>query len=256
MNSNNELNPLVDIIIPNYNKGIFIDECINSVIRQTYKNWVLYIIDDASNDDSKKYLKKYENSKNINITYLKKNKGPYFCRNLALRKSTADYIAFLDSDDYWCENKLTEQINFMIKNNFSFSFSDYFSFFNNDKSNLKSTNIRHKFNFENFINNSSINSSTMILKRSIIGSTKFKNIKHEDYLFKCEILKKNIIASKVNKKLVYYRILKTSRSANKLNNLINLWHINKNYNHLNTLKNLKSLFFISVNSIKKYGFKK
>ena len=58
MNSKNELNPFVDIIIPNYNKGIFIDECINSVIRQTYKNWVLYIIDDASNDDSKKFLKK------------------------------------------------------------------------------------------------------------------------------------------------------------------------------------------------------
>ena len=75
---------------------------------------------------------------------------------LALRKSTADYIAFLDSDEFLN----LEQINFMIKNNFSFSFSDYFSFFNNDKSNLKSTNIRHKFNFENFINNSSINSST------------------------------------------------------------------------------------------------
>jgi teichuronic acid biosynthesis glycosyltransferase TuaG len=256
MNSNNELNPLVDIIIPNYNKGIFIDECINSVIRQSYKNWVLYIIDDASNDDSKKYLKKYENSKNINITYLKKNKGPHFCRNLALRRSTSEYIAFLDSDDYWFENKLTDQINFMIKNNSSFSFSDYFSFFNNDKSNLKSTNLRHEFNFEDFINNSSINSSTMILKRSIIGSTKFKNIKHEDYLFKCEILKKNVIANKINKKLANYRILKTSRSANKLNNLINLWYINKNYNHFNTYKNLKSLFSISINSLKKYGFKK
>ena len=61
---------------------------------------------------------------------------------------------------------------------------------------------------------------------------------------------------KINKKLAYYRILKTSRSANKLSNLINLWHINKNYNRLNTYKNLKSLFFISVNSLKKYGFKK
>ena len=255
MNSKNELNPFVDIIIPNYNKGIFIDECINSVIRQTYKNWVLYIIDDASNDDSKKFLKKYENIKKINITYLKKNKGPHFCRNLALRKSSSEYIAFLDSDDYWSENKLSEQIKFMISNDYSFSFSDYFSFFQNNSSKLRSTNIKSKFSFEDFINNSSINSSTMILKKKIIGFTKFKKIRHEDYLFKCEILKKNFQAHKINKKLAHYRILKSSRSGNKFKNLINLWHINKYFNHLNNYKNLKSLFFISLNSIKKYGLK-
>ena len=49
--------PFVDIILPNYNKGQFLELCINSVIAQTYKNWKLFIIDDNSTDDSKKNFK-------------------------------------------------------------------------------------------------------------------------------------------------------------------------------------------------------
>jgi len=56
-------NPTVDIIIPNYNKEIYLKECVNSVLNQTYNNWKLYIIDDCSTDKSLKYLKKIKNKK-------------------------------------------------------------------------------------------------------------------------------------------------------------------------------------------------
>ncbi len=255
MNAKNNLNPTVDIIIPNYNKGLFIEECIESVLNQTYKDWQLYIIDDASNDNSRKILDKYFNKANINITYLNKNKGPYFCRNLGIRKSKSDLISFLDSDDYWTKNKLKDQISFMIDKNYDFTYSDYFFFFKNDKQNLKETRVQKKFLFKDFIKDSSINSSTMILKRNIVGLTKFKKVKHEDYLFKCDILKKNLAAFKIDKKLAYYRIIDSSRSSSKLSNLISLWYINKRFNNLNIFENFKSLFFISLNSLKKYGIK-
>ena len=58
------INKKVDIIIPNYNKGKYLEEAIVSVINQIYKNWNLYIIDDNSNDSSKKILKKYAKNKN------------------------------------------------------------------------------------------------------------------------------------------------------------------------------------------------
>ena len=61
--------PKIDIIIPNYNKGNYIDQAIMSVINQTYKNWQLFVIDDNSDDDSKKILKKYKNKKKIKIIY-------------------------------------------------------------------------------------------------------------------------------------------------------------------------------------------
>ena len=82
----NKKNPFVDIIMPNFNKERFIEESINSVIAQTYDNWKLFIIDDNSNDNSKKVINNFENNK-IKIIFLKKNKGVAFCRNLAIRYS-------------------------------------------------------------------------------------------------------------------------------------------------------------------------
>ena len=110
----------VDIIMPNYNKDKFIKYSINSVISQTFSNWNLFIIDDNSNDQSKKIIKSFDNNK-IKKIYLPKNKGVAFCRYLGIRLSKSKYITFLDSDDYWTSNKLEEQIFFMDKNNYDFT---------------------------------------------------------------------------------------------------------------------------------------
>ena len=58
--------------------------------------------------------------------HVKPGKGPAFVRNLGMRKSKNEYVAFLDSDDFWLPNKLEKQINFMRLNNYSFTFTDYF----------------------------------------------------------------------------------------------------------------------------------
>ena len=246
--------PVVDVILPNYNKGAFLEEAINSVLNQTYKRWHLFIIDDHSSDNSIDIINKLKSVKNLSVIKLKKNKGPSFCRNYAMRLSNAKYISFIDSDDSWSVDKLEKQINFMEKNNLNFTYTDYTSFFehNGEK---KNTSIKDHFDFKSFIKNSSINTTTMIIARSILGNHRFKKIKLcEDYLFKCSLLKKNI-AKKLNENLAYYRISKKSRSSKRLKNLYWLWHINKNYNKLNFVENLISVCFISINSIKKYGLK-
>ena len=73
--------PFVDVILPNYNKSKFIEEAINSVVSQTYKNWHLYIIDDGSTDSSFEVINKFTNLKNVTVIKLSKNMGPAFCRN-------------------------------------------------------------------------------------------------------------------------------------------------------------------------------
>ena len=248
----------VDIILPNYNKFNFVEEAIDSVVNQTFKNWHMYIIDDNSNDNSWSVIKTFSNLHNVTHVRLNKNMGPSFCRNYGMRISKSKYISFIDSDDTWKSNKLEKQINFMEKNNLDFTYTDYIPFFQiNKKKNYKQrTFLKDTFNFNTFIKNSSINTTTMIIRRSILGTTRFKKIKlMEDYLFKCKLLKKNNIAKKLNDDLALYRILNKSRSSQRLKNIFWLWKINKNYNKLSFFTNLMSIIYITINSIKKYGLK-
>ena len=250
--------PFVDVIMPNYNKGRFLNESINSVIKQEYKKWNLFIIDNCSEDDSKKVLKSFEGKFNkINIIYLSKNMGVAFSRNFGIRISNSEYVSFLDSDDYWSSNKLIDQINFMVKYNNVFTYTDYTPFIskNNNKIFKKRIIAPDGLNYEQFINNTSIATSSMIIKRSFIGRTKFPRVTLEDYAFKCKVLKKKCTAVKSKNNSTFYRISRNSLSSNKFRNIYWIWYINKKYNKLSLVKRLKSLFLISISSIKRYGLK-
>ena len=120
--------PLVDIIVPNFNKCEYVHESINSVINQTFTNWNLILVDHYSTDNSRKIIAKFRNIDKLNVIFLQKNKGVSFSRNLAIRYSKAKYISFLDSDDIWAPSKLENQINFMEKNNYDFTYTNYVPF--------------------------------------------------------------------------------------------------------------------------------
>ena len=118
----------IDIILPNYNSFEFIDKTIQSVLNQNFTNWRLIIIDDFSNIDTRKKIKKYEKLKKIKIYWLKKNRGAAYCRNFAINKSKSKYLAFIDSDDIWKKNKLKLQLKYMKKNNYDFTYTYYETF--------------------------------------------------------------------------------------------------------------------------------
>ena len=170
----------IDIILPNYNSALYIEDTIKSVINQTYKNWKLIIVDDCSDKNTKLILKKFSKHKKIKIIWLNKNKGAGYCRNLAIQKSNSQYIAFIDSDDIWKKNKLRSQINFMSKQNYSFSYTDYETF----GVKIKKIKKRSNLNFTIFIKNTSIDTSTMIIKRKSIHNDRFTNTNIcEDFFF-------------------------------------------------------------------------
>ena len=248
----------VDIILPTYNCAEYIEEAINSVIDQTLENWKLIIIDDASKDSTTSLIKNYLNDKRIVLKILKKNKGQGFCRNLALRYSNSKYVAFIDSDDIWKKDKLKKQIEFMNNFNLDFTYTDFtiFKEINGVKKLNKQIVLPEKFTYDLFVNKTSICTSTMIIKRSIIGMTKFLNTKRcEDFFFKCELLKNCKTANNLRENLTFYRISKNSLQSNKFKNLYWVWYINKRYNKMNIIKNILSIFLISINSLKNYGFK-
>jgi glycosyltransferase involved in cell wall biosynthesis len=217
----------------------------------------LIIIDDASTDNTRKILhklyKEYGNKKKIVILKNKVNKGQAYSRNLGLKYSKSNFIAFLDSDDFWEKNKLKNQIKFMITNNYDFTYTDYKIIKNNK---IKTIKVPDYFNYKKFIYNSSINTCSVILKRKIIKNIYFKNLRFsEDYFFKCQILKKNITAYRYPGSYAYYLIRDNSLQSNRFLVLISLWIINKNLNKMNFINNIISILSISFNSLKKYGYR-
>ena len=242
----------IDIILPNYNSFEFIDKTIQSVLNQNLTNWKLIIVDDFSNIETRKKIKKYEKFKKIKIYWLKKNRGAAFCRNFAMSKSKSEYLAFIDSDDIWKKNKLKLQLKYMKKNNYDFTYTSYETF------GIQSRKIVPpiKFHFDSFIKNTSIATSSMMIKRRTAKDIKFTDTEIcEDYYFKCKILKKVKFAYCLKKNLTKYRIRKNSLQSNKFKIFFWIWKINYKYNRLTFVENLNSLFNISLNSIKKYGFK-
>lgn len=115
---------LISIVMPSYNASAFIKESIASVQRQTYKNWELIIVDDCSSDNTVDLIKSVEDER-IRFFKNEKNSGAAVSRNRALHEAKGKWIAFLDSDDIWVPTKLEEQLAFMKKNNYAFTYTDY-----------------------------------------------------------------------------------------------------------------------------------
>ena len=105
--------PLISIIIPLYNKERFIENTLNSVLRQTFMDYEVIIIDDGSNDDSGSIVSNFDD-KRITV-YSNSNNGVSHARNFGISKANSDLIALLDGDDLWEPNHLENLYNLYEK---------------------------------------------------------------------------------------------------------------------------------------------
>ena len=105
----NSEKPLVSVIIPTYNRANLIGRAIQSVLDQTYRNIEIIVVDDASNDNTEEIVTKFRNK---NVVYIRhdRNKGGGAARNAGIIASSGQYIAFLDDDDEWLNDKLEKQV--------------------------------------------------------------------------------------------------------------------------------------------------
>ena len=104
--------PLVSVIIPTYNRSGLICTAIDSVIAQTYASTEIIVVDDGSTDDTRSVLQRYGDRIRL---LSQENSGPAAARNKGIAAARGEYIAFLDSDDYWLPEKLTRQIEALEK---------------------------------------------------------------------------------------------------------------------------------------------
>ena len=180
--------PLISVIITYYKKKSFIKKTLKSIFDQTYKNFeVIFVFDDEDTSDIeyiKLLLVKFKKKK---IIINKKNLGVAKSRNLAIRHSKGIYLAFIDADDVWKKNKLSNQLNFMEKNSHYFSFTSYVVIDEKDKI-LK----LKKVNFDATYNNL-INIGSYIFNSKVLGLMQKETRLDMDQLIKIALKKKRKI---------------------------------------------------------------
>jgi teichuronic acid biosynthesis glycosyltransferase TuaG len=247
------LNNRVSIITPIYNSEEFIVDTIESVISQSYKNWELIIIDDCSTDNSLQLIQKYiDLDERISLFINKENSGAAVSRNLGLKKSSGNFICFIDSDDLWNPLKLETQLNFMLNNNFAISFTSYNLIDENGNSLNKVINSIKEINYEGYLKNTIIGMSTSMIDTEKTGVFEFVNIRtRQDTYLWITLLKRGLSAHGLNMTLASYRVRKDSISANKLNAAKRVWYLYYNLENLGLLKSIYYFSFYVVNAIKK-----
>ncbi len=245
-NQNNT--PLVSIIVNCHNGEEYLNECISSIINQTYKNWELIFWDNMSNDSSYKILKNYSDNR---IKYFKSKTftSLYVARNLALEKASGDFISFLDTDDWWVNDKVQKQIKLFSNNkNLNVVYTNFYVFKQKRKKkkiisnkNLPTGKITQQL--LNVYNMGGI--LTALVRKEVFEKTKFDSdyeiIADFDFFVKTSL---NNVFDCIQEPLAFYRIHESNTIIKKIG--LQIYETEKWLQKNSKINNLKDYSFNGV----------
>lgn len=209
---------MISVIMPLYNNEKYVVEAIQSVIDQTYEDWELIIVNDASTDNSKEIVQRFLHKQldsRIKLINLENNKGVSFARNLGIKKAKGEYISFLDSDDLWDKGFLSELYKKIKETDKQIIYSKFAYFYNEDNIRVNKA-IMQEGKIDKFIVKKKCRYETeypfhicgILVKKSLIDKYKIdfpedQNL-FEDGLFLSKLICITDIIG-VDKVLIYYR---------------------------------------------------
>lgn len=239
------------IITPMYNCKEYISQTIQSVINQSYESWELILIDDCSTDGTfEEVSEAYKDHPQIIIIKNQVNSGAGYTRNHGLELSKGRYIAFLDSDDIWCSEKLQKQLTFMKTNNAPISHSS-FSFINengNKRSGL--VEVTERVNLETLMRKTEIGTSTAIIDTNITGKFSFELIRtRQDIRLWMELMSLGHISYGLDEVLVNYRVRSNQISSNKFKMLWQTFKVYISFTKIPMTSRIFYFFSYVINSV-------
>lgn len=248
------VNELVSIITPVYNNSEFIKQTIESVQKQTYKNWEMIIVDDCSTDRTPELIKKIS-QKDDRIKYIKleNNSGAAIARNKALSESRGRFIAYLDADDLWKKNKIQNQIDFMLAHDYAFVCSNYEKIDVNNKI-LKQVKIPKEINYKLFLRNTIIQTVGVMIDSRKTGRELLimPNVRRrQDAATWCQLLKSGFNCYGVPEFLSYYRVVPKSLSSNKIKAMKGTWFLYRKIEKLSLVNACFCFLGYAINAVKK-----
>lgn len=252
-NAKERIDGLCSVIMPAYNNEKYVSSAIQSVLEQSYGKLELIIIDDASVDETAKIvMEKQAEDSRIQYYRLSKNQGCAYARNLGLEKAKGEYIAFLDSDDYWCKSKLQKQITILKNKQHTLCATAYEMIDDNDKI-TKHRKIKVNITYTDLLKENSIIFSTVVCRFVDIQNMKFKDDwYHEDYVFLLDCVNSGLLLYGIDVPLTYYRVHSKGRSFNKFKAAYNRWRIYNKYLQMSVSESVRYFMSYALHGVIKY----
>ncbi|KFF25090.1 glycosyltransferase family 2 protein [Chryseobacterium vrystaatense] len=217
--------PLVSLVIITMNHEKFIEQACMSAISQTYPNYEIILLDNASKDQTFKNAEKilsqfgqhYKMIRNTESFGVAKN------INIAVSETSGEYISLLSGDDWYTEDSLAEKVSYIQKNPVDFVLSDGYKYYQDEdkttdayapKEKRHIIDSLHNFFHENVSENRTANVGTFVKRELLVKYPFDESINTEDWDMNLRLTSKGYKIGFIDKKLFYYRILSTSLSRN------------------------------------------
>ncbi|WP_435235568.1 glycosyltransferase family 2 protein [Psychromonas sp. PT13] len=235
------MNNLVSVISPAYNAEKHLRKLVECVASQSIRVLEHIIIDDGSTDDSLRILrsleKKYPHIKIIS----QENQGAGVARNKGIAVAQGKYIAFLDSDDVWAEDKLRSQIEFMENENIAFSYGDYYEVDDESGDIIKERRTPEFLTYHDLLKSCPIGCLTVAFNQYELGKLYMPAIRRgQDWALWLQIMKSEITAYRYSGILASYTVVKGSLSKNKVKKAFNMYKIYRSQN----LSYFQSIYYL------------
>jgi len=244
----------VSVIIPVYNAERFLEETLESLSNQTFKDFeALLVIDKKSKDRSLAIATQWALSDpRFKVFENTEAGGVSANRNQGLNKAQGDYIAFLDSDDLWLPEKLEKQIRFMEENHHHFSCHGFKKITEHGEELGIVVLPPTKISYSELLKDNRIGCLSVMLTKSLAAELRFKDLLHEDMALWLEALRKEKFAYGLPEVLAQYRVVKGSRSNNKVLAAQGRWNILRNIEQLPLWSSIYYFIHYAISALKKY----
>lgn len=217
---------LVSIIMPAYNAERTIPQAIESILCQTYTQWELIVVDDASTDGTGKIVQGYAaRDSRIHVLCREENRGVSEARNLALQSAGGQWIALLDSDDAWHPEKLEKQLALAAAKDSQLVFTGS-GYMDADGTPLSWTlRVPETVDYRRLLKQNVISNSSALVRKSLYERCQvIADEAHEDFCCWLTCLRSGIVAHGIDEPLLIYRLSPGSKSGNKLRSARMAWN--------------------------------
>ena len=248
-----EHTPLVSVIVPCYNMEKYLTNTIASVRSQTFGDWELLVVDDASTDGTMRILHDFsQQDPRIKVAVKDEHSGIAHTRNRCLQRAKGRYLAFLDADDLWHPEKLEKQLRFMQERQAAFSYTSYDLIDENGQPLGKTIQVTRDLNYQAYLRNTLIGCSTVMLDTEKTGKVTVPNFRtSEDTATWLNLLRRGVVAQALPEALTSYRIRVHSASSNKWKAATDLWRVYRRQERLSLPNALYCFSCYAFNAVKK-----